>query len=193
MKERQLSFFIDIEQNLGDWTVEKFSADGFANDSERCKIESKFLKVTEVSDAFNRQSVSFQLSKKECIHRWLKYKEGFSADLVENLIDELNIPTGGVVMDPFLGSGTTALVCKMNGINSIGFDVLPMTKISIKAKDALMMYDVMELRKIYEDFCNAQIPPDYDGKFPYISMTDGAFPDDSEREVFYFSEWLYNY
>ena len=193
MKERQLSFFIDIEQNLGDWTVEKFSADGFANDSERCKIESKFLKVTEVSDAFNRQSVSFQLSKKECIHRWLKYKEGFSADLVENLIDELNIPTGGVVMEPFLGSGTTALVCKMNGINSIGFDVLPMTKISIKAKDALMMYDVMELRKIYEDFCNAQIPPDYDGKFPYISMTDGAFPDDSEREVVYFSEWLDNY
>lgn len=180
----------DIEQNLEDWTVNEFSADKFCNESERKSLENKFIKLTEISDSFNRQSVSFQLSKKDCIHRWLKYKEGFSADLVNKLLEEMNIPCNGTVLDPFLGSGTTALVCKMNNINSIGFDILPMTKISIKAKDSVMLYDIEELHRIYTDFQNINIPESYEKKFNYIPITDGAFPENSEKQLMYYTDWI---
>ena len=185
-----MELLFDIEENLDDWTVKEFSAGKFCNDTERKSIENKFIKVTEISDAFNRQSVSFQLSKKDCIHRWLKYKEGYSSYLVNKLLEEMNIPCGGTVLDPFLGSGTTALVCKMNNINSIGFDILPMTKVSIKAKDSVMLYDIDELHSIYTDFQRLNIPESYKEKFNYIPITDGAFPDESEKQLMYYTNWI---
>lgn len=184
-----LSLF-DIEQNLEGWTVENFSAGHFHDDSERKSLENKYIKLTEVSDSFNRQSVSFQLSKNDCIHRWLKYKEGFSADLVCKLLEVMDVPSGGMVLDPFLGSGTTALVCKMKNINCIGFDILPMTQIAIRAKDSVMSYDIEELKRIYNDFQLLEVPPTYDKKFDYISITDGAFPEETERQLMYYTEWV---
>ena len=59
---------------------------------------------------FDRKSVSFQLSKNDSIHSWLKYKEGFSAELVRNLISEFKLQPDDTILDPFMGSGTTALV-----------------------------------------------------------------------------------
>lgn len=189
MSVNQLSLF-ELEQSLDEWKIDEFSANHFADDSARIALENKFIKLTEISEEFNRQSVSFQLSKKDCIHRWLKYKEGFSAELVSKLLVEMKISEGDTVLDPFLGSGTTALVCKMNNINSIGFDVLPMTKISIKAKDSVMEYDLNELHSIYSNFCNVKIPESFKKSFNYLPITDGAFPKESERELVFFTEWI---
>jgi hypothetical protein len=45
------------------------------------------------------------------IHRWFRFKEGFSADLLESLLSSLDIPRGPeqMLLDPFCGSGTTLL------------------------------------------------------------------------------------
>lgn len=183
----QLSLF---DYPIDEWTVKQFSANGFCCDKARIALEEKFIKLTSVTDEYNRQSVSFQLSKKDSVHRWLKYKEGFSADLVMKLLKEMGIKDGDTVLDPFMGSGTTSLVCKFNNINSIGFDILPMTKISIKAKDAIMDYDIEELDRMYDAFVNSSTPKDYKGKFSYISITDSAFPDETEKDVVYYTEWI---
>ena len=42
-------------------------------------------------------------------HRWYRFKEGFSAGLVETFVNNYMPSTGGRLLDPFLGSGTTAL------------------------------------------------------------------------------------
>lgn len=42
-------------------------------------------------------------------HRWYRFKEGFSARLVANFAEEFLPKTGGRLLDPFLGSGTTAV------------------------------------------------------------------------------------
>lgn len=185
-----MSSLFDIKENLKDWKVENFSAGDLYDDSERKYLEDKYIKLTTVSDVFDRQTVSFQLSKGDCIHRWMKYKEGFSADLVNKLLDEMDVPVGGTVLDPFMGSGTTALVCKMRNINSIGFDILPMANIAIKAKSAVMTYDINELKRIYQDFSSLEIPSSYNKKFNYIPITDGAFPEESERQLMYYTNWI---
>ena len=184
----QLSLF-DTKPDVSNWQVCNFSADNYCSQEARLELENRFINLTEISDNFNRQSVSFQLSKKNQLHRWLKYKEGFSSDLVTNLLNDFKIPQNGLIMDPFLGSGTTALVCQMNGINSIGFDILPMSRIAIEAKNNIFNYNLCELKKIKKELESISCPPDYEKTFNYLSITDAAFPETTAHEIAFFTEW----
>ncbi len=64
-------------------------------------------------------------------------------------------------MDPFMGSGTTALVCQMNGVNSIGYDIMPISAVSIMAKSSVLKYNVEEIRTMLEEVNSIVIPDDY--------------------------------
>ena len=57
-------------------------------------------------------------------HGWLRLTPAYSVRLVEQLLQELDY-TPRCVLDPFSGSGTTALVCANQGINSFAFDINP--------------------------------------------------------------------
>ncbi|MDR0507445.1 MAG: site-specific DNA-methyltransferase, partial [Dysgonamonadaceae bacterium] len=187
----QLTLF-DMPSIADKWQVQNFSADNFGQQSARMSLEQKLIPITIVSDDFSRQSVSYQLSKNDCLHRWLKYKEGFSADLVKKLLQEFGIKAGDTVLDPFAGSGTTNLVCKMQGINSIGFDILPMSKIAIEAKQSVYKYDLKEIKQIISEIEQLEIPENYNRRTPYINITDGAYPENTEKEIAFFTEWNEN-
>jgi site-specific DNA-methyltransferase (cytosine-N4-specific) len=180
---------IEIPTATDKWKVDNFSANGFGEQSARLNLEQRYIDITEISDDFNRQSVSHQLSKKDCLHRWLKYKEGFSADLVNRLLKEFALPSNSTVLDPFLGSGTTSLVCQMNGINSIGMDILPMTGIAISAKQAVFQYDVTELKRLLDRIKFLSVPAEYAKRAGYLAITEGAYPSHTEKEIAFFTEW----
>lgn len=76
--------------------------------------------------------VNFAPSADRPIHRWFWYREGYSLDLVKELISEL--PRGSVVLDPFCGAGTTLLASREIGLPSVGFDVNPISIIVSKVK-----------------------------------------------------------
>ena len=185
----ELFNLFDIPVITEKWQVQNFSADNFGQQSERMNLEQKLIPITVVSNDFNRQSVSYQLSKNDCLHRWLKYKEGFSEDLVKRLLKEFNIKQGDTVLDPFVGSGTTSLVCQMQGINSIGFDILPMSGISIKAKQSVLAYDLAEIKRLISEIENLSMTENYNKRTPYITITDGAYPENTEKEIAFFTEW----
>lgn len=185
----QLSFIKPSSEN---YLVDSFSADGFCSDTERKKIEAKYSKVLEVTDKFDRRSVSYQLSKEDILHRWLKYKEGFSADLVNILLDEMGAEAGDLIMDPFMGSGTTALVCQMRGINSVGYDIMPIADVSLKAKASCMEYDVDELKQMLFELKRIKVPDDYTGRTAYIPITQDAYPEDTEKFLQFIDEWRQN-
>ncbi|MCZ4052685.1 site-specific DNA-methyltransferase [Oxalobacter sp. OxGP1] len=183
----QLSF---IKPTIKPFIVDSFSANGFAPDNERKKLEKKFSECLVVTEKFNRQSVSYQLSKKDVLHSWLKYKEGFSANLVNVLLDEMGACPGDWVMDPFMGSGTTALVCQMRGINSIGYDIMPISALSIKAKAAVLKYDLNEINNMIRNISEMTVPLDYKKKTPYIDITRDAYPCKNERFLAYIYDWI---
>lgn len=182
----QLSF---INISVDDFLVKNFSADGFCSDKARKEMEKRYSKVLEITDKFTRQNVSYQLSKKEVVHSWLKYKEGFSANLVNILLDEMGAKPGDWVMDPFMGSGTTALVCKMREINSIGYDIMPISSVSIKAKTAIQRYNINEIRALIKDVEALDVPLDYSGCTPYITITQDAYPEKNEKFLHYIAAW----
>lgn len=175
--------FFDIP--AGEWKLSEFSAKGYAEDKERLALENKYWQITEVTDRFNRQSVSYQLSKKDRIHRWLKYKEGFSAELVRMLLADFGIQKGANVLDPFMGSGTTALVCSMLGINSYGYDILPMSKVAIDAKSSVFDYNVQELHQLVEEVKALEMPSDFEEETPYVSITREGYPKQTAKEIEY--------
>ena len=189
MKDEQISFFADESSLVESYLVHQFSAGGFAEESERQRLENKYSRLLEVTDRFNRQSVSYQLNKNDTLHSWLKFKEGFSASLVSDLLEDMQACRGDLIMDPFMGSGTTALMCQMKGIDSIGYDILPISAVSIKAKALVLHYDLGELARLLCDVKNLTVPREYQRKTPYITITESAYPEETERFLQYIKEW----
>ena len=55
-------------------------------------------------------------------HGWYNFVLGFTPSFPEYMLQRENITSTDVVLDPFNGSGTTQLVCKLKGIPSFGID-----------------------------------------------------------------------
>ena len=192
---RQITFLEALNMpaptmDIGPYITDAFSADGYCPEDERQALERKYAPILEVTDKFDRRSVSYQLSKNDALHSWLKYKEAFSAELVDILLDEMGAVPGDLVMDPFMGSGTTALACQMRGINSVGFDILPLSAVSIMAKANVMRYDAAEIARVIRDFRALKMPDDYAGRTPYITITDTAYPEFNERFIQFATDWM---
>ena len=65
-------------------------------------------------------------------------------------------------MDPFIGSGTTALVCRMMNYDCIGFDILPTSKLAIEVKSNILNYNIEEIKKLKKEFESIEVPSGYD-------------------------------
>jgi len=78
------------------------------------------------------------------VYDWFYYKEGFSRDLVMELLRMFNPSSREWVLDPFCGAGTTMLACRESGVNSVGFDVNPVSVFAsrVKTRD----YDAEKVR-----------------------------------------------
>lgn len=86
-----------------------------------------------VEPMLTRSAVSFQANKGRAIYRWFKYKEGFSADLVEYFIDRF-ASEGDKLLDPFAGAGTALFSASSAGMESIGIELLPIGSKIIETK-----------------------------------------------------------
>jgi site-specific DNA-methyltransferase (cytosine-N4-specific) len=192
MSQHQLPFFDtdDVQHDINGWSVEMFSADSLCCEAARSDLEKMYLPITEVTEKFNRQSVSYQLSKRDCIHSWLKYKEGFSSDLVEMLIDEIGIKRGDTILDPFLGSGTTSFTAQTLKINSIGYDILPMTIIAMNVKSKVTKYNINELKDFLAFISSTNRQDGYSKRVKYISITKGAYPENTEFDIPFYSDLI---
>ena len=83
---------------------------------------------------FENEATNFVKNSDERFHRWWPYLEGFSAEFVRDVLSELEISPGHLVLDPFSGSGTTNLTCKLAGIDSIGIEINPTMHSILKSK-----------------------------------------------------------
>lgn len=91
-----------------------------------------------------KELATFMPNKPLPVYNWFYFKEGFSKQLVDILIDMFKLNQGDTVLDSFCGSGTTLLACKQKSINSVGLDVLPTAVFASRVKTA--DYDVEKLR-----------------------------------------------
>jgi hypothetical protein len=92
------------------------------------------------------------------VHNWFMPKEGFSRDLVAMILNSFWLYKGDLVLDPFVGGGTTCLTCKEFGIDSLGLEVHPLMLFAsrVKTRD----YSVHELRQRVESFLSEEPEPE---------------------------------
>lgn len=116
-----------------------------------------------------RQLVTFSPNKKTPIHSWYKYTQGFSAPLVNIIIDEFKLKPQALVLDPFNGCGTTTTVCAYRGIDSVGIEISP------------LMSEVGRIKGRKWDICKIKKSIDEIGK--YLTCKRG-------KRTMVFSEYL---
>ncbi|HIK07571.1 MAG TPA: site-specific DNA-methyltransferase [Trichormus sp. M33_DOE_039] len=100
------------------------------------QLQSHFQGKFVIQPSLTRLLVSFQANKTRPIYRWYKYKEAFSASLVELLCQKSGI-TEGKVLDPFAGSGTALFATSDIGIDADGIELLPIGQQIIDTKKIL--------------------------------------------------------
>ncbi|MEG0836014.1 MAG: DNA methyltransferase, partial [Christensenellaceae bacterium] len=98
------------------------------------------------------ESIISRKDPKYITHGIHPYKGKFYPQLVKPLLNISQIPKGGVVFDPFCGSGTVALESCINGYQAIGCDVNPIAVDTAKAKNEILFVDPYLLDKQIDIF-----------------------------------------
>ena len=100
------------------------------------EAEERWAKKLHIDSSLTRSLVSFQANKGRAVYRWFKYKEAFSAELIEHLLNKYQI-SDGVLLDPFAGSGTAMFAAGGLGLRSEGIELLPIGQTIISTKQVI--------------------------------------------------------
>ena len=103
-------------------------------------------------------AVNFSGSYQQPVHRWFRYREGFSPSMME-LIRE-----GDRVYDPFCGCGTALVEAARQRIQAVGTDVNPLavfvakTKSADYSEDNLRAFETLAALALTEDWGRGEAP-----------------------------------
>ena len=137
-----------------------------------------------VDNALTRKLVSFQANKARTYYRWYKYKEAFSADLVEYLFRKYRM-VEGKILDPFAGAGTALFVCSSLGYHSEGIELLPIGQKIIQANVLARGTNQKSIVAGLENWL-LQKPWNTGGEiqdFEVLRITDGAYPQKTHYKI----------
>ncbi|MDQ3180979.1 MAG: site-specific DNA-methyltransferase [Acidobacteriota bacterium] len=147
-------------------------------------LEKEFVDKLEVCKDLSRILVSFQGNKSRPSYRWYKYKEGFSASLIDYFLNENNL-NSGTILDPFAGSGTTLFVASERGLQADGIEILPICQQIIKKREILETrfteQDVFDL----QNFISEKVWEKTNDKISLneLRITRGAYPADTKNAI----------
>lgn len=110
---------------------------------------------------------TFRDSLRAPIHSWFTYPAGFSYKAVENTIEKHGLKPGvDTIYDPFMGSGTTNIVAKIAGVNSVGVEAHP------------FVYENITLSKLEWDIDQLKI----NSFLADLEFIEETFPSEAEME-----------
>lgn len=148
------------------------------------QLDAHFKSKLQVNPALNRQMVSFQANKTRALYRWYKYKEGFSASLIEYLFNKFDIKSGKV-LDPFAGSGTTLFVASEHGMDSDGIELLQIGQQIIKTRQVIESDLDAEVIDTLKDWIAEQpwVNGTSHANFGELRITKGAYPEHTKGQI----------
>jgi len=141
---------------------------------------SRFL----VQPALTRSLVSFQANKARAVYRWYKYKEAFSAGLVEHLLFKHHIAAGRL-LDPFAGSGTALFAAGALGLDADGIELLPIGQQIVFTKQLLETEFTDEDYECLKRWTSSAVWQQAGKKItlPELRITRGAYPEPTRESI----------
>jgi len=125
------------------------------------------------------------------MHRWFKFKEAFSAQLVHRLIESFELQPPCHILDPFSGASTTLLVARELYFDATGIEVLPIGDIVWEAKSQSGPRLISRLKEIRQ-WVESTPPGKSQRPFPHIPITLHAFDATSEAHLMWYDEQFAN-
>lgn len=148
------------------------------------RLLEHFRPKIEVAASLTRALVSFQANKVRSSYRWYKFKEAFSASLVEQLLDKYAVRTGKI-LDPFAGSGTALFAGSSMGLDADGIELLPIGHAIIQTRNlvetGLAPNDVAALSKwaAMQHWRQSRVR----SPLPELRITKGAYPNNTREAI----------
>ena len=184
----QLPFFHD-GANFCVVAVE--SPNGGSVDARRA-LQERFQARLRVNPALTRQLVSYQGNRGLPGFRWLKYKEGFSRELVERLIDGSGHQS---VLDPFSGVGTASLIAAGRGLQATGIEIMPIGVLAGQAiacaANSLDAGAFSHKAKGLLEWVTSRGEARDECAFPHVPITGAAFPPETELDIAKAREYIW--
>ena len=167
-------------QGIQGWTPTESPNGGSVK--ERRSLHERFEKRLSVDPSLTRKVVSYQGNRDVPGFRWLKYKEGFSLELVERLLDEAQ-PSS--VLDPFAGIGTTPLIAAGRGLKATGIEIIP---VGVMTGNAIALAANGLRRNAFGVAAQSLLSHVASGgeadrrhAFRHVRITESAFPAETEK------------
>jgi DNA modification methylase len=137
-----------------------------------------------VEPALTRQLVSFQANKKRPVYRWYKFKEAFSASLIDYFFRKYRISKGRI-LDPFAGSGTSLFAASEIGIDADGIELLSIGKQIIETRKLLESIFTFEDFDELKRWSVLRVWKDSKSKasLPELRITTGAYPERTKESI----------
>ncbi len=157
------------------------------------KLAEFYRDKLQVNPDLTRSLVSFQANKSEPIFRWFSYREGFSRALIEYLLDNLEIPEGGTILDPFAGTGAAAFVgAQYRHLTGYAIELLPVGVFFMKCRNLFASLSNEILAELARRAGAGRdrwlaVPPTW--AYQHLNITRGAFPEETERELAQYKTW----
>jgi DNA modification methylase len=149
------------------------------------ELSEDFKAQFSIAPFLSRKTVSFQGNKGKPAYGWYKYKEAFSAGLVEYFLDGYKGRVSEKVLDPFAGIGTTLFAASSQGIPADGIELLPIGQEIIRARllseRELTADDITTIECWITSLpwkeCSERVP------FSTIRITENAYPPETVEAI----------
>lgn len=147
-------------------------------------LQQHFRSRLILQPSLKRSLVSFQANKARPRYRWYKYKEAFSAALVEYLLQHYQV-TAGQLLDPFAGSGSALFAASTAGIDADGIELLPIGQQIIATRRLIeadvTADDLQRLSRWAQDHVWQR--EDRRSPLPMLRITDGAYSPETQAAI----------
>ena len=150
----------------------------------RQSLQERFASRLSIHPGLTRKVVSWQGNRQAPGLRWMKYKEGFSGELVDALIEDAKSVS---VLDPFSGIGTAPLTAAGRGLEGAGIEIMP---VGVLASHALACAANGLNKTVFEKAGQAMLEHlesdrahDRAFAFPHVRITEHAFPMETEVDL----------
>lgn len=122
-------------------------------------------------------------SVNQYLTHWIyPYKGKFHPQMIRALLNCLGLKKSETILDPFIGSGTTALESQLLGVNCIGIDVSPLCVLQskVKTESVEVVNRIDETRNHVDQASGSQLF----GEQPDLDETINAIQDEKVRNFY---------
>ena len=109
----------------------------------------KFIKG-KYTDYFHIIQKNRTRSVNQYLTHWIyPYKGKFHPQMIRALLNIIQLEQGDTVLDPFIGSGTTAVEAQLLGINCVGIDISPLCVLQsrVKTESLAVLSEILKFKE----------------------------------------------